>query len=171
MKKIRSTSANAINRRSFVTKSVLGAAATLAYPGLSPAHAETALPSIPEVKAFELDEVTIDMLQTDMRAGKYTSRAIVEKYLQHIEDIDKSGPALNSVIELNPDALEIAEALDRERKEKGPRGPLHGIPVLIKDNIDTADQMMTTAGSLALVERLGRRRTPSSRRNCARREL
>ena len=85
-----------------------------------------------------------------MRSGKFTARAITEKYLSRIEAIDKSGPALNSVIEVNPDAVEIAESLDRERKEKGGRGPLHGIPLLIKDNIDTADKMMTTAGSLAL---------------------
>ena len=77
---------------------------------------------------------------------------MTEKYLARIEAVDKSGPAVNSVIEVNPDAAEIAESLDRERKEKGARGPLHGIPVLIKDNIDTADKMMTTAGSLALVD-------------------
>ena len=75
----------------------------------------------------------------------------MEKYLARIEEIDRQGPAINSVIELNPDALEIADALDKERKDKGARGPLHGIPVLIKDNIDTADTMATTAGSLALV--------------------
>jgi amidase len=86
-----------------------------------------------------------------MKSGKYTARAITEKYLSRMEAIDKSGPALNSVIEVNPDAVEIAESLDRERKEKGGRGPLHGVPLLIKDNIDTADKMMTTAGSLALV--------------------
>jgi amidase len=97
-----------------------------------------------------LDEVTIDDLQAGMRSGKYTARSITEKYLTRIEAIDKTGPSLNSVIEVNPDAVEIAESLDRERKEKGARGPLHGVPLLIKDNIDTADKMMTTAGSLAL---------------------
>jgi amidase len=86
-----------------------------------------------------------------MRSGKYTAHQLVKKYLDRIDDIDKDGPRLNSVIEVNPDAMAIAEALDRERKEKGARGPLHGIPILIKDNIDTADRMMTTAGSLALV--------------------
>src|SRR6202011_2739593 len=74
-----------------------------------------------------------------------------EKYLAHIEAIDKHGPAINSVIEVNPDVLEIAKGLDKERKQKHLRGPLHGIPILIKDNIDTSDRMMTTAGSLALV--------------------
>jgi amidase len=100
---------------------------------------------------FELHEATIAGLGAAMASGALTSRAIVEKYLARIEAIDRSGPALRSVIELNPDAPSIAEALDRERKEKGPRGPLHGIPLLIKDNIDTADRMATTAGSLALL--------------------
>ena len=85
-----------------------------------------------------------------MKSGKYTARSIVEKYLARIDEIDKRGPAINAVIEINPDALAIADALDKERTGKGARGPLHGIPVLIKDNIDTADRMMTTAGSLAL---------------------
>jgi amidase len=104
-----------------------------------------------EVLSFEFDEATIADLQDAMKSGKCTARSIAEKYLARIDQIDKHGPALNSVIEVNPDALAIAEALDKERKDKGPRGPLHGIPVLIKDNIDTADGMMTTAGSLALV--------------------
>jgi amidase len=104
-----------------------------------------------QVKAFEFDEVTIGELQEGMKSGKYTARSIAEKYLTRIEAIDKNGPALRAVIETNPDALAIAEALDKERNAKGVRGPLHGIPVLIKDNLDTADRMMTTAGSLALV--------------------
>ena len=98
----------------------------------------------------ELEEITVAQLQQGIAAGRWTAAQIVAKYLARIDEIDKHGPAINSVIELNPDAAAIAEALDRERKEKGPRGPLHGIPVLIKDNIDTADKMMTTAGSLAL---------------------
>jgi amidase len=102
-------------------------------------------------KDFELGELTIIELQDGMQSGKYTSRSLAEKYLARIEAIDRQGPGLRSVIELNPDALELADALDKERKEKGPRGPLHGIPILIKDNIDTADRMSTTAGSLALV--------------------
>ena len=121
------------------------------YPALSAAREVVHPSAAPEVPSFELDEVTIDDLQEGMKSGKYTARAITEKYLSRIEGIDKSGPALNSVIEVNPDAVEIAESLDRERKEKGGRGPLHGVPLLIKDNIDTADKMMTTAGSLALV--------------------
>src|SRR6185503_506033 len=97
----------------------------------------------------ELDELTITDLQQGLQSGKYTSRALVEKYSDRITDIDKRGPGLYSVIEMNPDAERIAVALDRERKEKGPRSPLHGVPILLKDNIDTQDRMMTTAGSLA----------------------
>jgi len=100
--------------------------------------------------AFELDEMTIAELQSGMASGKYTSHSITRKYLDRIDDIDKRGPAINSVIELNPDALSIATDLDRERKAGRLRGPLHGIPVLIKDSIDTHDRMTTTAGSLAL---------------------
>ena len=103
------------------------------------------------VAPFELDEISIDDLQDGMKSGKYTSRSVTELYLARIEAIDRNGPAIKSVIETNPDALAIAEALDKERKAKGVRGPLHGIPILIKDNLDTADRMMTTVGSLALV--------------------
>ena len=101
--------------------------------------------------SFELQEITIGELQEGMKAGKYTARGIAQKYLARIAALDKHGPAVNSVIEVNPDALALAEASDRERKAKGAREPLQGIPMLIKDNIDTADKMMTTAGSLALV--------------------
>ncbi|MGA7030823.1 MAG: amidase [Candidatus Acidiferrales bacterium] len=104
-----------------------------------------------DIKPFELDEITIAELQDAMKSGQHTARSIAELYLARIDAIDKNGPAINSVIETNPDALSIADALDKERKEKGPRGPLHGIPVLLKDNIDTADRMSTTAGSLALI--------------------
>ena len=94
--------------------------------------------------------MTVAQLQDAMANGRYTSRRLVDLYLQRIEAIDRNGPALRSVIEVNPEAQSIADALDAERKTKGSRGPLHGIPVLIKDNIDTADRMSTTAGSLAL---------------------
>src|SRR5260370_36907884 len=97
-------------------------------------------------------EVDISTLAVALGEGRTTARGLVDSYLRRIAGIDRSGPRLNSVIELNPDAAAIAEALDRERKEKGPRGPLHGIPILIKDNIDTADRMKTTAGSMALVD-------------------
>lgn len=100
--------------------------------------------------AFELEELSITDLQAAMTSGRYTSRQLVELYLQRIEDIDREGPALRAIIETNPDALMIADALDTERRRSGPRSPLHGIPVVVKDNIDTGDRMMTTAGSPAL---------------------
>lgn len=99
---------------------------------------------------FPLSEITIDELQQKMSSGELTARAIAEMYLKRIEAIDKSGPTINSIIQLNPDALTIADALDAERKAGKVRGPMHGIPVIIKDNIDSADKMMTTAGALAL---------------------
>ena len=99
---------------------------------------------------FELNEVTIDILQQKMQSKEYTSRAITELYLKRIDAIDKAGPKLNAVIQLNPDALDIADAMDKERSNGKVRGPLHGIPILIKDNIDTGDKMMTTAGAMAL---------------------
>ncbi|HUR29437.1 MAG TPA: amidase [Planctomycetota bacterium] len=104
-----------------------------------------------EPGTFDLAEATLADLGARMASGAETSRSLVEKYLARIEAVDRGGPALRSVIELNPDALAIADALDAERKDRGPRGPLHGVPVLIKDNIATADRMQTTAGSLALV--------------------
>jgi amidase len=99
---------------------------------------------------FELSEATITDLQQKMQAKQYTSRLLTELYLKRIDEIDKNGPKLNSVIELNKDALNMADAMDKERSKGKVRGPLHGIPVLIKDNINTADNMHTTAGSLAL---------------------
>ena len=99
---------------------------------------------------FALNEITIDSLQEKMKSGTYTSKAVTQLYLDRIQQIDKAGPRLNAIIEINPDALSIAEAMDAERKNGKVRGPLHGIPVLIKDNIDTADKMQTTAGALAL---------------------
>src|SRR5581483_3479413 len=99
---------------------------------------------------FDLEEATIADLQQRMTSGRDTARSLVEKYLARIDEIDRRGPALHAVIETNPDALTIADALDAERKSRGPRGPLHGTPILIKDNIATADRMQTTAGSAAL---------------------
>jgi amidase len=95
-------------------------------------------------------EHTIPELQAKMAKGETSALLLVQSYLDRIEKIDRYGPALNSVIELNPDALAIAEALDRELAAGTLRGPLHGIPILIKDNIDTGDRMTTTSGSLAL---------------------
>jgi amidase len=126
------------------------------YPALAAAREISSTAPPAEVKSFELDEITIADLQEGMKSGRFTAQSLVEKYAARIEEIDKhrpdkQGPAINSIIEMNPDALAIAESLDKERAANGPRGPLHGIPVLIKDNIDTADRMMTTAGSLALI--------------------
>ncbi|MGC8750232.1 amidase [Hydrotalea sp.] len=101
--------------------------------------------------SFPIEETSIEALQKAMQDGKLTSAQLVKIYLQRINDIDKNGPSINAVIELNPDALSIAENLDKERKAGKVRGPMHGIPILIKDNINTGDKMMTTAGSLALV--------------------
>lgn len=100
----------------------------------------------------ELEEATIASLQADMASGRLSAQQLVERYLERIMALDRAGPTLRSIIEINPDASQIAEALDRERAASGPRGPLHGIPILLKDNIVTADRMGTTAGSLALLE-------------------
>ena len=108
------------------------------------------LQAVPAPPSFPLSEASATQLQDWMSTGRYTARQIAQLYLDRIEQIDRQGPRLGSVIEINPDALAIAEGLDTERAQKGLRGPLHGIPVLIKDNIDTADRMSTTAGSLAL---------------------
>src|SRR5215467_6404122 len=98
-----------------------------------------------------LEEATISELQAAMDSGQFTARRLAEMYLERIQALDKSGPTLNSILEVNPAVLEIANALDQERQARGPRGPLHGIPLLLKDNIATADRMQTTAGSLALL--------------------
>jgi amidase len=105
---------------------------------------------VPPDADFPLLEATIDQLQAGMAGGEYSSVSITRLYLKRIDAIDRKGPALNAVIEINPDALTIAQAMDAERKAGKVRGPLHGIPVLIKDNINSGDKMMTTAGSLAL---------------------
>jgi amidase len=103
-----------------------------------------------EDRPFELAEATIGDLQRAMERGERSSRSIVDAYLERIEALDRSGPSLGAIIETNPDARSIAESLDEERRARGARGPLHGIPVLLKDNVDTADSNTTTAGSLAL---------------------
>src|ERR1051325_8510662 len=112
--------------------------------------AATVAGQAPSPPRFDLEEATVRNLQERMSSGRDTARSLAEKYLARIEAIDRNGPALRSVIEINPEALEIADRLDGERRAGRVRGPLHGIPVLLKDNIATADRMMTTAGSLAL---------------------
>lgn len=143
------------SRRKFLQAALTTGGSAALYPALG-AGRVLAATAAPEVKPFELEEITVPELQDGMKSGKFTARSLVEKYLARIDEVDtpykdKRGPAINAIIELNPDAMSIADALDDERKAKGPRGPLHGILVLIKDNIDTTDKMMTTAGSLALV--------------------
>src|SRR6185437_12956278 len=139
-----------MTRRAFVGAGLLGGAAALAdrhAPRLASLTrgAERARPAAaPRAPdPFELDEVTIAQLQDAMQSGKYTSRQITELYLARIGELDQSGPALNQVLETNPDALAIADALDAERRAQKVRGPLHGIPILLKDNIATADRMTT----------------------------
>lgn len=145
-----------MHRRQFLQQTVMGGAALAAA---SPSTAQTPLAREPERIASaalaigdEVVERSVDDLQRAMTSGQVTARALTQAYLRRIDAVDRQGPSLNSVIEINPDALDIAEQLDIERKAGRVRGALHGIPVLIKDNIDTADRMKTTAGSLALVE-------------------
>ena len=140
------------SRRSFLKKSLIGGIAAASFPSLTFAENKNAeiFHGI-NIQPTELDEITIDELSEGMKSGKYTARSITEHYINRINEIDKNGPAINSVIEVNPDALTIADELDKEFKEKGAHSPLHGIPILIKDNIDSADKMQTTAGSLALL--------------------
>lgn len=145
-----------MNRRNFLRNGSL-AGLTLSFwayscsPG-NPKQNKTAAAKDAGTDNFELNEATISNLQQKMQNGGYTSRQITQLYLDRIEAIDKNGPKLNAVIEINPDALQIADAMDQERKAGKVRGPLHGIPILIKDNIDTGDKMSTSAGSLALAD-------------------
>lgn len=144
-----------MKRRTFIQLSAVGG---LAWPGLtisacSEATSQKKGTDFPSYPYPELEEITISAIQQAFSEGRLDCRTLVGQYLARIESID---PLLHSVIELNPDALAIAETLDRERSAGQVRGPLHGIPVLIKDNIDTADRMMTTAGALALLGNVAR---------------
>ena len=142
-----------MNRRDFLQIAALGTAqAMLTGPTLAESSERTRSTAPPfRVKPFEWEEATVTDLQAAMKSGKESAVSLAKKYLGRIEELDRRGPTLKAVLEANPDALAIARALDKEREAKGPRGPLHGIPVLLKDNIDTHDRMMTTAGSLALL--------------------
>ena len=149
-----------IERRAFVRHGFVMGATALALPATRslPNEGAAARPGLPvtapRIAPFELEEITVAELQSAMAGGRMSARSITEMYLERIHAVDRTGPSLNSVLEVNPDALSIAESLDRERKGGTVRGPMHGIPVLIKDNIDTADRMHTSAGSLALAESL-----------------
>jgi len=139
-----------MTRRAFVGTTVLGGALAAADPR-GPGRGGFAAARVRGWQGQQdLSEVTVSQLQDGMRTGHWTARALAEQYLARIDAMDQKGPSLHAVIETNPDALAIADALDAERRTKGARGPLHGIPVLVKDNIDTADRMHTSAGSLAL---------------------
>ncbi len=141
-----------MNRRKFLKNSatvgVLSTVSFSAAAAISPSSDN--IDGLNLVDNFELSETTIKELQAKMKSGKLSSKTLTQMYLKRIADIDTSGPKLNAIIELNPDALAIATKMDEERKQGKIRGLLHGIPILIKDNINTGDKMQTTAGSLAL---------------------
>ena len=145
-----------MDRRKFIQNGSLAGLSLAAIAGScnnvgTPTQTKSSAPDITDQQdTFPLNEITIAELQEKMAKGEYSARKITELYLSRIVAIDQSGPSLHSVIEVNPDALAIADAMDKERKAGKLRGPLHGIPVLIKDNINTGDKMMTTAGALAL---------------------
>src|SRR5882672_1408504 len=136
-----------MDRRKFLECAAASGAMAAALPLMSGA----ARPRSTSASAPELEEATVAGLQAGMQSGQYTARSLTAAYLRRIESLNRKGPALRAVLEVNPDALVAAEALDAERKAKGPRGLLHGIPVLVKDNVATRDRMQSTAGSLALV--------------------
>ncbi len=150
-----------MNRRNFIKNgSAAGISLTvLSMAGCTDSNTKTAgsKKQNETMDDFELNEITIDTLQQKMAAGTYSSVSITQKYLDRIKEIDQKGHHLSAVIELNPDALSIAAAIDAERKNGKVRGPLHGIPVLIKDNIDTGDKMQTTAGALAMEGHIARK--------------
>ena len=142
-----------MQRRSFLqhgSQAALAAALLPLAPASAIAGAPTVGPAAPP-KPFALSEVSLADLQAQLQSGRTTSRSLCQQYLAQIAAIDQAGPGLRAVLETNPDALTLADALDKERKAGKVRGPLHGIPILLKDNIDTGDKMQTTAGALALV--------------------
>jgi len=136
-----------MDRRTFLELAAVIPGLSVTDPGRKPGVPGVSRTGAPP----DLEEATIADLQKGMASGKYTSQSITTAYLQRIDALDRKGPGLRSVLETNPDALAQATALDTERKAKGPRGPLHGIPILVKDNVATRDRMQSTAGSLALV--------------------
>ena len=143
-----------MDRRTFIGTTAAGGAGLAMTSACAPSASDSPVDSsgqaAGEIPPFEFDEVTVDDLQRMMESGEHTARSITQAYIERIEAMDRQGPELRSMIEINPDALEIADELDAERRAGGPRGPLHGIPVALKDNLDTHDRMTTTAGSLAL---------------------
>lgn len=142
-------SSRTFTRRTVLKAGVAGGALAAAGPFV-PSPASASADTAAALASFELEEATIAQLQAGLGSGQHSAVSLVEAYLSRIEELNRKGPELRAVIEINPDAHAIADALDAERKEKGPRGPLHGIPILLKDNIGTADRTTTAAGSLAL---------------------
>ena len=152
---VQPTASSGLSRRDFLRSSAVGGALVVAgpiacRPGSPEEPAAAAAGTVPDEFALDLEETTIAALQERMTTGAWTARSITEAYLARVEQHNLRGPALRALLETNPDALAIADELDRERRAQGPRGPMHGVPILLKDNIDTADRMTTTAGSLAL---------------------
>ena len=147
---VRPDAGREVGRRTFLKSAASTAAALSLAPALG--AEETRSAHTAAARRFEFAEVTFGEMAEGMANGRWTAESILESYLAEIRAIDRDGPAINTILELNPDALEIARALDVERAEQGPRGPLHGIPILVKDNLGTADKMHTSAGSLALAE-------------------
>ena len=150
-----------MDRRTLLRHGVAGAVTAVVGPALArdvfaePFHSPRTTHLAP--RTLELEESTVAELQAGMRSGAYTARSIAERFLARVDEIDRRGPAINSVIEINRDALAIAADRDQERRAGRLRGPLHGIPILLKDNVDTADTMRTSAGSLALGESIAPR--------------
>jgi len=155
------TEGQRVDRRTFMERAaVLALGPMLVESPAAPARSSpssdntdtpaTLTPSLSSVS--DLDDVSISELSSAMASGRMTARSIVDTYLDAIERVDRRGPSINSILEINPDAQAIADALDHERREKGPRSPFHGIPVLLKDNIGTTDKLHTSAGSLALAD-------------------
>ncbi len=145
-----------MKRRNFILTSTAGSASLLVGISTIACSSEKQKTS-QDFNNFPLLEKNVNDLQQDMQSGKYSSAELTRLYLDRIFKIDKNGPKVNSIIEINPDAVIIAEECDKERKEGKVRGPLHGIPILFKDNINTADKMVTSAGSLALANSIAQR--------------
>jgi len=142
-----------MKRRDFLATTTLAGVVSVLSESCNTAQTNTntaAATPTPFADHFELNEVSISELQQKIKGNQYNAQELVKTYLERIDQIDKKGPAINSIIEVNPDAMDIARKLDEELKAGKSRGPLHGVPVVIKDNIDTADKMKTSAGSLAL---------------------
>jgi len=147
---------SSLSRREFVELGSVAAAAA-ALPAIGRGRPAEPLELPPEQQRFALAEMTIAQMQEGMQGGKLTSRGLTQAYLGRIAALNQTGPTLRAVLETNPDALGLADQLDQERKQGKVRGPLHGIPVIVKDNIDTHDKMQTCAGSLALLGNLALR--------------